>query len=407
MPPILLQAAWVAPMHRPPVRDGGLVLADGVVAAIGRPNELRRTYPAAAPRDFGDAVILPGLVNAHVHLELTHLRRPAAPPKSFADWLLSVQKSDAAESAISAATRAGIAQCHRYGVTSVGEITRDAALTREIQRNATVRGVSFGEIVGMAARRHLLPARLAAATDTRFTTPLLRPGVSPHAPYSVDADGYRQCLAAARGRNLPLTTHLAESPDESPFLSHHAGPFRDLWDRLGAWDDSPPRFTGGPIRYAASLGLLDYPLTLLAHVNYCDDDELAILSRGRASVVYCPRTHAWFGHPPHRWRDMLAAGINVCVGTDSTASSPNLNLVDDLRLLHRIAPEVPPSTLWELATTRAARALSMANGVGTLAPGAPADCAIFPTTGDDPLANLLETNAAPLAVWAGGAPLAP
>src|SRR5207302_10539659 len=107
---------------------------------------------------------------------------------------------------------------------------------------------------------------------------------------------------------------------------------------------------------ANAIGLLDYP-TVLAHVNYCDDVDLDLLARGRAGVVYTPRTHAYFGHPPHRWRDMLARGINVAVGTDSCASSPDLNLVDDLRLLHRLAPEVPAQTLWEMATIRGARAI--------------------------------------------------
>src|SRR5205085_4235604 len=134
---------------------------------------------------------------------------------------------------------------------------------------------------------------------------------------------------------------------------------------------------------------LNYP-TLLAHVNYCDDDELALLARGRASVVYCPRTHRYFDHPPHRWRDMLAAGINVAVGTDSCASSPHMNLVDELRLLHQIAPEVPPQDLWQMATIRAAKALQMDPQVGSISPGKLADLVAFPATADDPLCDLLE-----------------
>ena len=117
----------------------------------------------------------------------------------------------------------------------------------------------------------------------------------------------------------------------------------------------------------AELGYLAYPKTLLAHVNYCEDDELQLLANGRASVVYCPRTHAYFGHPPHRWREMLAMGINVAVGTDSRGSSPNLNLVDDLRLLHRLAPEVSPERIWEMGTTHSATAIGCAESCGTLA----------------------------------------
>ena len=117
--------------------------------------------------------------------------------------------------------------------------------------------------------------------------------------------------------NFPIATHLAETADEAEFLANHSGPFRDLWAALGAWSDGVSRFAGGPIRAMQLVGLLDLPGAVLAHVNYCDDAELDILARGRASVVYCPRTHAWFRHPPHRLREMLARGINVAVGTNS------------------------------------------------------------------------------------------
>src|SRR5205814_3937646 len=125
-----------------------------------------------------------------------------------------------------------------------------------------------------------------------------------------------------------------------------------LWNMLGLWADPVETFRGSPIEFAKSVGVLDEP-TLLAHVNYCDDAELATLSRGRASVVYCPRTHRYFGHPPHRWREMLARGINVVVGTDSCASSPNLNIVDELRLLHEIAPDFPVESIWKMTTSNA------------------------------------------------------
>ena len=407
-PATLLRAAWVAPMAGAPIRDGGVVIEGAWVRAAGPAAELRRASPHATVRDLGAAVILPGLVNAHAHLDLTHLT-PPVPRPPFVDWLASVVAAAGDAKAAAGAVRAGAAESVRFGVTAVGDVTRDAAATREILWDAPLRAISFGEVVGMARRKAVLDARLAAAIATPAApatpaaAPRLLPGVSPHAPYSVDADGYRRCLAAAVARGLPLTTHLAESPDESRFLSDHAGPFRDLWERLGAWDDSVPRFAGGPVRYAAGLGLLDYPRTSLAHVNYCDDDELALLARGRASVVYCPRTHAYFGHPPHRWRDMLAAGVNVAVGTDSRASSPDLNLVDDLRLLRRIAPGVPAAALWEMATTRAARALGLDAAVGSLAPGKAADLAVFPVRGDDPLTEVLDGRSPPLEVWVAGA----
>ena len=152
------------------------------------------------------------------------------------------------------------------------------------------------------------------------------------------------------------------------------------------------------VRYLS--GLMS-PRAILAHVNYCDDVELQILSRGKASVVYCPRTHLYFNHPPHRWREMLAAGINVAIGTDSMASSPDLNLVDDLRLLHRISPQTPVAELWAMATTRAAAALGLSKAAGLLAPGISADIVAFPINTDDPLTEILQNNGLPSHVWTG------
>jgi aminodeoxyfutalosine deaminase len=160
-------------------------------------------------------------------------------------------------------------------------------------------------------------------------------------------------------------------------------------------------FGGSPVAFAHAIGLLQYP-TLLAHVNYCDDAELDLLAGGQASVVYCPRTHRYFGHPPHRWRDMLRCGINVAVGTDSCASSPDLNLLAELRLLHEIDPQTPVELLWSMATTRAARAIGLAGQVGQLSPGAWADIIAVDTARPDVLSCVLDQGIAPRVVSIGG-----
>jgi cytosine/adenosine deaminase-related metal-dependent hydrolase len=301
---------------------------------------------------------------------------------------------------ITAAVARGVEQCVRFGVTCAGDISRQCALTRPLLREAPLRLNSYGEIQAMAARRGLLQERLDAALHAGGASATLRIGLSPHAPYTVEPAGFETCLALARERGIPLATHLAESAQEREFLEHHTGGFRDLWESIQSWDDRVPRFEGGPIRFAAALGLLEYP-TLLAHVNYCDDAELALLAAGRASVVWCPRTHAYFRHPPHRWRDMLARGVNVAVGTDSCASSPDLNLVDDLRLMHRLSPRTPCQTLWEMATLRGARALQWGD-VGAIAAGYHADLIAFDVETDDPLREILENHSLPGRVWFGG-----
>jgi cytosine/adenosine deaminase-related metal-dependent hydrolase len=302
---------------------------------------------------------------------------------------------------ISDSVKAGLQQCLRFGVTAVGDITLNPATTRPLLAAAEMRGVSFGEVLGMAQRIDQMDSRIAAAIDRSSNNPFFRAGIEPHAPYSLDLTGYRQCLQVAREQNLPLATHLAETLDEAPFLADHTGPFRRLWQVLNAWSDNVSRNPGGPIRAMQALGLLDYP-TLLAHVNFADDDELKILAHSQASIVYCPRTHACFNHPPHPFETMLQLGINVAIGTDSCASSPDLNIVDDLRLIHRARPHLPPQLLWSLVTTRAAAALGMTETIGQLAPNHLPDLCVFEIHTNDPLNEILENNALPKQLWRNG-----
>lgn len=387
-------------MNLPPFPDGAIAVRAGRIAAVGPSSQI--TLPNAEIRDFGNAVILPGLINAHVHLELSDLN-PGVCSGKFTSWLADVVRrgppaGEAGAARIAEAVANGLRQCARFGVTWVGDISQRCAVTRPLLRNGPLRVVSFGEVLAMAGRRQLLDERLASAADRSWDHEWLTTGVSPHAPYSIELEGYRRCLARAQTEKLPLATHLAESPEEAEFLADHKGVFRELWDRIGGWDEHVPRFAGGPIRFAAAIGLLDYERTLLAHVNYCDDDELKLLASGRASVVYCPRTHSYFGHRPHRWREMHRLGINVAVGTDSCASSPDLNLVADLRLLHQIAPDEPIDRLWEMATINGARALGLSGGAGELRVGAVADFVVFPASGGQPLREILESDALPIAV---------
>ena len=407
----LIRAAWVAPMHGPPIANGAVAITGNTIAAVGPFSNLRADFPEAQIDDNGQSVILPGLVNAHVHLELSDCISGDPPNNGFAGWLVGMLKRtrltpEEIAAKVRQAVPMGADQCLRFGVTTVGDISRQCQISRSLLRHRSLRVVSFGEIQAMAKRRVFLEERLEIAADDSEASDTLRIGLTPHAPYSVEPAGFARCLETAKGNNLPLATHLAESREEGLFLAEHTGPLRELWEQWLTWDDQVPKFAHGPIQFAKSLGLLDYP-TLLAHVNYCDDDELKILAAGKASVVYCPRTHQYFGHPPHRWRDMLAAGINVAVGTDSCASSPDLNLVDDLRLLHRIAPDVPAAKLWELATLRAARALGMEKQVGSLSPAKAADLTIFPATGPDPLAAILESACLPIKIYFNGITAAP
>lgn len=391
-------------MNQPLLRDAAILIQEGKIASVGLRRELLGKHGDAKVEELGNRVLLPGLVNPHVHLELSLSKSPTTlPAGGFVGWIkqLMSQTVVGGQAAV-----AGVSQCIRFGVTTVGDISRQCDATRQVLRESPLRVISFGEIQAMATRRHFLEERLATATDLKWQRERLSIAVSPHAPYSIERHGYERCLAVARQNWLPLATHLAENPLEGEFLEKLTGPFRELWDWLGAWDQSVPKFVGGPVRYAKEIGLLDYP-SVLAHVNYCDDSEMGILATGQASVVYCPRTHRYFGHPPHRFREMLARGINVAIGTDSCASSPDLNLMDDLRLVKKIAPEFSSRQIWEMGTVRAARALGLEKSVGSLKPGTAADVIAFDVTKENPLDEILENSLKPSHVWIGGELLSP
>jgi aminodeoxyfutalosine deaminase len=400
----LLRSAFVAPMDGRLIRDGAVWVRDGRVAAVGEYRKLRGA--AVDVTDAGQAVLIPGLVNAHTHLELSDCTPGERPMDGLEGWLvrmLTRTRLEPAEleSRSAHGVKTGLGQCLRFGVTSVGDISRQCHITRPILREGPLRVTSFGEVMAMAQRRGLLEPRLELATDRSYQSEFVRIGITPHAPYSIEPEGYRRSLEAAKANGMPLATHLAESRAEWEFLEEHRGPLKDLWDAWLTWDNQVPRYAGGPIRMAKELGLLDYP-TVLAHVNYCSDEELELLAGGRASVVYCPRTHDYFAHRPHRFREMMAHGINVAVGTDSCASSPDLNLVEDLRLVRRLYPELDAELLWRMATVNGAKALRVEDEVGTIVAGKRADLVAFAVSTDEPLLEVLEDAMQPCEVWIGG-----
>jgi len=218
---LLLAAAWVAPMEGPPISDGGVLISGGRILAVGSFAALRRAHPGAVIEELPDAILMPGLVNAHTHLELSDLRQDA-PPDGFVPWLLSVMSraprlGDSIPQLVEHAVATGVAQCLRFGVTTVGDISKQCMWTRPVLRDGPLRVISYGEIQAMAGRRGLLDERLAAAVDTSQESEWLTVGLTPHAPYTVEPEGYRRCLAWSKQTGRPLATHLAENRKRQSF----------------------------------------------------------------------------------------------------------------------------------------------------------------------------------------------
>lgn len=402
---MILKARFVVPIDGPAIENGAIAIEDDRITAVGLAGEISSDPPTI---DYGDAVICPGFVNAHTHLELSLLAGRVSPSPDFTHWLCQLNKAIGSELSekeqTHTAVRAGIEQSLSSGVTALGDISRRPRWTRETLAQSPLRGVSFGEVIAIGNRRHLLTERLEEAASTKWQSDRLRIGISPHAPYSVAPDAMQACAHRAEAIDAPVCIHLAETAEEERFTRSCEGPFAELLRTFGVWDRSIQPSGCGPVALARRAGLLTRR-TIIAHANYVDDNDIQLLAETEASVAYCPHTHKAFDHVPHRFLDMLDAGVNVCIGTDSLASSPTLSILDELRFLHREYPDVSADVLVAAGTLRGARALGLDDQAGSLAVGKRADLAVIPVEGSPPRgswASILESVQPIKAVYISG-----
>ncbi len=375
---MIVAARFVVVDCRTVLADGAVRIRSGRVESVGPRSHL---LPSAGRGerlvDLPDAVVLPGLVNAHVHLELSALKGRTPRRASFSEWLLAVVRERRAlsPSKAVAAMRAALAEAVGSGTTAFGEIS-SAGLSAPVLAASGARAVVFEEAIALD------PAAAAGAERDlrrRLRTPAATArcarGVSPHAPYSVSAELYRRCARLARERRsgLVLATHASETPEEADFVDRAGGPLRGFLEGVGAL---PPRFRAPapgrtPVEYLASLGVLSRR-TILAHANHLARADVETVARCGATVVFCPGTHLFFGRPAHPLPRLLRAGARVALGTDGLTSNDKLDLFAEMARASRLFPGLSPETIFDLATRAGAEALGL-EGVGRLAPGSVAD----------------------------------
>ena len=366
--PVAVRAAWLADGRGACFAPGVLVLRGRAVVAAGSPESVGVPGGAVTWVDASDSAVMPALVNAHTHLDLTLVPR-IPEPEHFFQWLGGVRSARLSMTAddVRQSVLAGVQRLDAGGVAAVGDIAGTHALLASLAACADMGlgGCVFEEVFGMGPR---VPACLAAieAVTPAPAGPArgIRRGVQPHAPYSSD----RRVFEAALRSGVPVSTHLAESVDERRFLADGSGPFRDLLESFGLWDRTFSAGARHPIDWmaerlqAASAGPSGRQSRVLcAHLNDSDDQALALLATLPIDVAYCPRASEFFGHAGHRYRAMRAAGVNVCLGTDSALNldTPDrISTLDDLRLLMR-RDQLPLSDALEMATVAGARALGL------------------------------------------------
>lgn len=356
-------ARYVFPISSPPIRDSYVTVDNGVIVAVS--NE----RPTAPVIDLGNAAIVPGLINAHTHLELSGFDQPIGQPnQGFAAWIRDVvswrrelvERHSEAElwDIRGSAVQRGLAECAAAGVTSIADIVSPGWEPLAASVPANIRLFPFQETLGLPTNR--IDALHAQAEA--FTRQTVR-GVSPHAPYTVGIELLEKVVRLSAERKFPVAMHLAESPEELELLRSHSGAFYSLLNDLGAWDPSAIPRGIDILDYLHILAKADH--ALIIHGNYLHDDELAYLAQHREkfTVVYCPRTHAYFQHPRYPLPALLARGICVAIGTDSRASNPDLNLWDELRFVADHFPELSLATILSLGTQSAAHLFARPDGL--------------------------------------------
>jgi cytosine/adenosine deaminase-related metal-dependent hydrolase len=368
----VLSADWVLPVEGAPIEGGAVVVEDGRIAAVGQAAEL------GAGTHYPDAVIVPGFVNAHSHLEYAVYAGFGDGLGDFAEWItLHIRRKARIgwEEYVDIA-RFGAAQCLTSGVTTVGDCSYSGATAvacAELGLRATVYLEVFGPDPSLGLEHF---AEIKEGVDGFFSD-RVRPGISPHAPYSVSLDLYRACAELG----LPVATHLSESPAETAYLTRGEGPW-------GAYSDllvPHPGTTG--TRLLAEHDLLGDGV-LAAHCVMLEQDEIELLSSTRTGVAHCARSNAALGCGVAPLSELRTAGVRVGVGTDSPASAPSFDFFDELRsvLLSARARAQRPSVLsaaetLELGTMGGARALGLDGQIGSLVPGKLADLAVLSLTG--------------------------
>jgi cytosine/adenosine deaminase-related metal-dependent hydrolase len=311
-------------------------------------------------------VVLPGLVNAHVHLELSWMRGavpPAATMPAWASQLMLLRRTQEKEP--TAPIRSAIDQARSFGTTLVGEVTNTLASYGGLLESELYAAVFF-EQLGFRTEE---PRARAADADRKLralpVSDRLKPYTAAHAPYSVSPEFLR---AIGELDSQIIAIHLGESKEEVQFLRDGTGVWREILESLGVWNDRwvPPGC--GPIEYLARVGLLDARL-LAVHGVQLTDAELSTLAEAGATIVTCPRSNLWTGAGAAPLARFYRSGVRVAVGTDSLASVDDLNVFSELAAIRSAAPEVNASRLLESATRSGAQALGFGAELGTIEPG--------------------------------------
>jgi len=390
-PPLILRARAILPITSSPIENAAVVIFGDRVIVAGPWERIAREFISANAMsvvDLGDAILLPGLVNAHCHLDYTDMAGFWPPPKKFTDWIpwMLAAKAEWSYSNYAQSWLNGAKMLLQSGTTTVADIEAAPELLPEVWNSTSLRVFSFLEMTSVRSKRD--PADILDEILNKIDSLVhsrCAAALSPHAPYSTSPDLLRLCARAAREKKLRTAVHVAESQQEFEMFAHASGEMFDWLKRNGR--DNSDCGLGTPFQHLERAGLADANF-IAVHANYLDARDFELLAKRRANVVHCPRSHDYFQHRKFPLDALLAANVNVCLGTDSLATVTKngkecleLNLFSEMQAFSRYNPAVAPEKILKMATANGARALGLAGKIGEISSYACADLIAVPFSG--------------------------
>jgi cytosine/adenosine deaminase-related metal-dependent hydrolase len=381
---MILRSRVVVPMVGEPIENGAVAIAGNQIAGVGRFDAVQASH-AGDVLDLGDQILLPGLVNAHCHLDYTLLRGQIPPQQSFTDWIRAINASKAAlsEADYVASIKDGLAEAQKFGTTTLLNLEAFPELLPRISR-PLLRTWWCAEMIDV---REQVPVQNVSAKlhDWFKVHPewLGGFGLAPHAPFTASVQLFSAASEISRNYNVPLTTHVTESHEEMQMFQDASGPLFDFLKSIGRPMDDCGGHT--PLSSLMRRQSLDEHW-IVAHLNELTNEDFDSLVRAnKFNIAHCPRSHTFFGHTPFALQRLQKLGLNICLGTDSLASNSTLSLFSEMRELLRKEPWISPRELLEMATLNGAKAIGQVGALGQISPGFRADLIAIPSakTGKD------------------------
>ena len=376
-------------MDGAPIDNGAFVVNGARFVRTGKASEILRDHRGEVV-DLGEVAAMPGLINAHCHLDYTLMRGALLPAKSFSRWVkrINALKRSLTDNDYLRATLLGFAELQRNGITTVLNIVSTPQIF-PLLPPAQIRAWFFLELIDVRPRpwieEHVFGSWLFLSGNGDRLGGF---GLSPHAPYTASAKMYEVALECSRSLNMLITTHIAESGEEYAMFAEGSGELHDFLQQLGR----PMTDCGStsPLRHLIENRLIG-PDCIVAHLNELDDRDLELLSRPEwrnLQIVHCPKSHRFLHQKRFPLEALAERGLNICLGTDSLASNDSLNLFSEMRTAKKIYPTLSARELVEMVTLRPARALKLPRDLGRIAPGYLADSITVPFKG--PTSNVFE-----------------